>query len=729
MRRKINDMKNEAFVETPGNGIPLGGPDMEDDENYSMSEDGSDKEMPEEEFASIVKATIDDAMDFIDTNIAPDRLLAQKYYYGELFGNEDEGRSQIVMTEVRDVVQQILPSLLRTFVGGDNAVEFLPKSAEDVEDAAQRTEYVNHIFKVDNPGFLVAHAAMKDALIKKTGIFKWYVDEAKQIKEEEYEDLDDASYQLLISDPEIEVLSHEEEVDQEAEIAPDGMSMMPPVISHSVKIRRTESEKKFRIEAVPPEEFLISREARSEDDAVLIGHRRMVTVSDLVAMGYDRDLVLENATSQDDLADQNTEAFARNPALQYSLNDAATDESMRWVNYVEAYMRIDADRDGVAELRRVCTIGDTHQVVHDEVVSEVPFAMLCPDPEPHTAIGTSVAEQVMDLQRIKSSIMRSTLDSLAQVIHPRMVVVEGQVNMDDAMNTEQGAIIRARQPGMVQPLSEPFVGERALGVLAYIDDIKAQRTGISKASAGLDPAVLQSTTKAAVSATMSAAQERLEMVARIFAETGFKRMFAGVARMVMRHQDKPRMVRLRNKFVEVDPRTWNAQMDVTINVGIGDSSRMERLATMQALAAKQEAVIAQYGLNNPLVNLAHVYNANAKILELSGVKDVGSYMNQITPEMAAQMAQAQSQEQPKPDPAQMLANVEAEKIKADIQIAQQKAQLEAVRARMDDDRQRDKDEADMLLKAAELELKYGRPVDVTPMLQMMARNRAAMGVQ
>jgi hypothetical protein len=308
--------------------------------------------------------------------------------------------------------------------------------------------------------------------------------------------------------------------------------------------------------------------------------------------------------------------------------------------------------------------------------------------------------------------------------------VEGAVNTDDLMNVETGGLVRVTQPGMIQELGSTFVGQQAMPILAYIDDIKAARTGMSKASQGLDADVLQSTTKAAVTATMSAAQERLEMVARIFAETGVRRLFRGLLKEIIRHQDRPRVVRLRNSWVPVDPRAWDADMDVVVNVGLGTGSIEQKVQTLMAVLAQQKEILQTLGPNNPIVSMKQMRNTIAQILELQGVKDASRYFNEITPEIEQQMAQPP---QPAPDPTQILAQVEAEKIKKDIEIADKKMAVEIATQKASDDRERDKIETDLWLKAYEMSLKYGVPVPVEQAFALIDRPRdlapQQMGVQ
>ena len=682
--------------------------------------------MSEEEFQGAVKAAITDAADYIDDEIAPLREKAQKYYNAEPFGNEEEGRSQVVMSEVRDVILAMLPSLLRVFTASEKPVEFAPRRAEDVLMAEQATDYVSYVFNVDNPGFSIMHSAIKDALKSKIGVFKWYTAPTYSIKEHVFEKIDQAQVNLLQQDGSVTSL----QAVQTGEGEPDPMTGLPSPLFDVFIRRKVGGEKRQFVECVPPEEFLIARNARDLDNAEYVGHRSLKTMSELIEMGYDREDIEEHGNSSSSF-ELNTEAQVRNPALRNYLGGTGdnTDPSMRRYEYVESYIRIDKDGDGVAELRRVCTIGEASYVLHDEVVDDVKFAVICPDPEPHMVIGASVADLVMDLQLIKSNIVRNTLDSLAQTIHPRTAYVEGAVNADDLMNVETGGLVRMTQPGMIQELGSTFVGQQAMPVLAYIDDIRASRTGMSKASQGLDPDVLQSTTKAAVTATMSASQERLEMIARIFAETGIRRLFRGLLKEVIKHQDKKRVIRLRNQWVEIDPRYWDAEMDVVVNVGLGTGSQEQKLQTLMAISQQQKEILQTLGPNNPLVSIKQYRNTLAQITELQGFKDASRYFNEITPEIEQQMAQPP---QPQPDPTQVLAQVEAEKIKKDIEIADKKMAVEIATQKAADDRERDKLELDAWLKAQELQLKYGVPVPIDQALMLIGRPRDAeqtMGMQ
>jgi len=657
--------------------------------------------MTEEELQGVISAEITDAISFIDDDIGGNRALATEYYYGQPFGDEEEGRSQVVSMDVRDTVQGILPSLMRIFFGPERVVEFAPNGPEDVQAAEQATDYVDFIFKRDNPGFKILHSAFKDALVRKCGIVKYWWDESVEVKAESFSMLDEQTMMFLTQDPDIEISAvREYPIPGLAEQNIAQGIMTPPPMMYDVEIKRRIKTGKVKIEALPPEEFLIDRRAKSIDEAIFVGHRTMKTVSDLVAMGYDYDEMVESAGNGNDF-DDNQEYQARNPFAVISTSNNG-DPSSKSVLYIEGYLKVDFDGDGIAEMRRICTVGASNKVIRNEIVDDRQFADFCPDPEPHTFFGMCPADVVMDIQRIKSNVQRGILDSLAQSIHPRTAIVEGQANMEDVLNTEVGAVIRMRAPGMVQPFTTPFVGQAAFPMLDYLDDIKQTRTGISKAASGLDADALQSTTKAAVSATVNAAHQHIEMIARIFAETGLRKLFTGVLKLVIENQDKERMVRLRNTFVPMNPQSWDANMDVIVNVGVGDGTIEDRINILNQVAMRQEMLIKETGVNNPVVSLPQYTNTLTKMLQLAGIKDSQNYFNQLPVDFQLPEPPA-----PKPTPEEMLAQVQVQSIQADIQKKAAELDLERQKMIMSDDRERDRVEQDGILRRYELELKYG----------------------
>jgi len=591
-------------------------------------------------------------------------------------------------------------------------VEFTPRGPEDVKSAQQATDYANYVFQNDNAGFLTTYAIFKDALVRKCGIAKFWWEDEERVRIEEYTGLDEQTLQMLMQEPGAEVqivMSYPDpsmdEMQMETVDPMTGMPIATPApMLHDVQIKRITKDGRIKIMAVPPEELLLDRRARSFDDATIIAHRQMATVADLIAMGYDQEEIEENLMSND--LDSNDEYLARQPlSTTFGTNDAAN-PMMRRVLYVEAYARVDYDGDGIAELRKVCCMGAGYKMVRNLPASYIPFADFPCDPEPHTSPleAMSIFDITRDLQEIKSEILRNTLDSLAQSIHPRTAVVEGQVNIDDVLNNETGAIIRMRAPGMVQPLTTPFVGQAAFPMMEYMDQIKEDRTGMSKAAMGLNADALQSSTKAAVNATISASQGRIELTARILAE-GMKKLFKGILFLVTTHQDKARMVRMRNEWVQIDPRAWDAGMDANINIALGNGDTNERLQALMMILAKQEQILQQLGPTNPLVTPQQFSNTLRKIVELSGFKDSSSYFQNIPADYVPP-----APPQPKPSPEEILAQVQAESIKADIQKKAADLELQRQQMIMDDDLKRDQMAQDLYLKKYEIELKYNSQI-------------------
>lgn len=644
-----------------------------------------------DELQGIINTELTDAVSYIDTDLSPIRAKGTEYYRGDLFGTEEEGRSQVVAMEVRDTVSAMMPSLMRIFFSSENTVEFVPTGPEDVANAQQATDYCNFIFNSDNNGFLTTYATFKDSLVRKCGIMKCWWEEDETVRIEEYSGLDDQTLQILMQE-QTDVMVMNTYPDQ----------MMGQL--HDVQIKRKIKGGRVRIMSVPPEELLLDRRARSFDDSAIIAHRQMATVAQLIELGYDEDEVRENITSSD--LDTNEEYLARQPVSAFGVSVESANPMMERVLYVEAYLRIDYDMDGIPELRKVCCIGSGYKIVRNLPASYIPFIDFPCDPEPHTSPleAMSIFDITHDLQEIKSEILRNTLDSLAQSIHPRTAIVEGQVNIEDVLNNETGAIIRMRAPGMVQPFSTPFVGQAAFPMLDYMDQLREDRTGMSKAAMGLNADALQSSTKAAVAATISASQGRIELISRLMAE-GMRKLFKSILFLVTTHQDKARMVRLRNEFVQIDPRAWNAAMDCSINIGMGNGDTNERVAALMQISAKQQEVLTQLGVVNPLVTPSQYSSTLRKIVELNGFKDPSQFFNQIPADYQPPAPPA-----PKPTPEEMLAQVQAQSIQADIQKKAAELELSRQKMVMDDDFARDKMYQEMALKKYELELKYNTQI-------------------
>lgn len=647
-------------------------------------------EMDEYQLNSIVTSEIRDSLNHFDSEYSQERLRAMDFYLGEPMGNEVEGRSQVISTEVSDTIEAIMPNLMRVFTANDKYVRFNARTAEDTERAEQISDYVNYIINHDNQGYKVLYNWFKDALLFRLGVVKYYWDEQEDIREEEYENLSDVEMAALIANPDTEVIGLDEIASEEMMQDPETGEMMPMSSTFNMRVRVKEKSGRIRIENVPPEEFLVNRRATSLQDAHFVAHRTVMTVSDLVAMGYDRDLVEKYAGSYSlDVDEERTQRFQD---LEANTGTDAADPTLAEVVYYECVMRVDYDGDGIAELRRVCAIGEGgDEILHNEPFDHVPFAVVTPIMMPHRLIGRSIYDMTEDLQVIKSTLLRQYLDSVYTSTLPRMGIVEGQVNIDDVLDGTAGGIIRMRQAGMIQPISGTPVGGEVRPLMDYIDNMKEQRTGMSKASQGLDANALQSTTASAISATVRGAQVKLESYARTMAETGVKDLFRGILHLITKYDQKPRVVRLRNSFVPIDPREWHSEFDVVVQVGLGTADDEQKIAFLTQIAQKQEQILMQMGPQNPVVSMSQYVNTLRSIAEIGGFKDADQFFN--SPEQIAMMQQQMAQQPPQGDQAKaaelqaemalkrermmMELELEREKMAAELELRRQELAAEA----------------------------------------------------
>jgi hypothetical protein len=673
------------------------------------ADDGPLKPKSKREIESIVQDAISDAVDFIEGEISDDRIKAQRYYDGEVDIGHEDGRSKVVATKVRDTIRAVKPSLMRIFLSTAKPVEYTPKGPEDVAAAEQATSFMHHEFTRLN-GYRVLNDAFHDALVKKQGITKAYWLLTPEAEIYTFSDLSDDEYTYLIEDDSVSVLEHS--VEYSMSMDPMGMEMEMPI--HSVKISKVKEKGELRVESVPPEEFFINRDARSLEDAYIVAHRTDMRAGDLIAMGFEKDVIL-NLDSFDSGSEMTeAEVFERRGYDEDFSDEDIQDPAMRNVAVTEAYMRIDADGTGVPVLHKITCGGTSYELLDYEPCDEIPFAKFEIDPEPHTFYGRSLAEIIIDDQDAATSILRGILDNVAMTNNPRLAVVEGQVDIDDVLNNEIGAVVRMRQPGAVQDLTVPFVAGQTLGALSYLDGLVETKTGVTRASMGLDPDAMQSTTKAAVTATVQAAAGQVEVMVRNLAD-GLRDLFGIMLRLYAKNVDEEQMMRLNGSFVPVDPRVWNTSMDVSINVGLGTGREEEKMMGLNQALQMQTMVYQTYGPMNGLVSMTNIRNTLADLLAASGVRNADRYFAPITPEIEAQMLQMQQQaqsQQGQQDPNAAFLQAEQMKAQTKMQSDMAKLQLDAQKAAADDDLKRDKMAQDLLVDAAKIYGQYGTAVDV-----------------
>jgi predicted GNAT family acetyltransferase len=666
--------------------------------------------MDNNQLKGILDAEIDNSLGFIETETTDARRKALEYYNREPYGNEVEGRSSIVTGEVAEVVDGALPQLLRIFTSSDEMVRFEPKNAGDEEKAKQATEYINWVLNHDNQGTILFHNWFKDALLQKNGIVKVYWDDQTDVTKEKYEGLNEEELTMLLADPEVEVVSQDmEELVPASQDQVTGM-LVPPVFSYSVKLKRTKKTGKVIVENVPPEEFLISKKARTIADAPFVAHRKLTTRSELVAMGFDKTLV-DALPAYSDLT-YSEERIARYDRGEMPDEVSSLDHTMQDVEVMECYIKVDFDGDGIAELRKVTYAGK--DILDNEEVDFVPFCSICPIPMPHKFFGQSLADRATDLQLIKSTVTRQILDNMYMVNSPRMAAVEGQVNLDDLLTVTANGVIRVKNPNALNPVVVPPTAAQSFPLLQYLDQVQAKRTGVNEMSQGLDANILQNTTATAVAMVQNAAAGKVEMIARIFAETGIKDLFEKMLHLLCKYQDKARIIRLRGRYVAIDPREWENGFDLSINVGLGTGDKQQQMAMIAAVMQKQEQILSTQGFNNPLVTITQYRQTLGRFIEAAGFKDSQEFFKEIPPELEQQIANPQPQQAPV-DPAvqaymaQAQAQMQIDQAKAQQQMAldQQKAEadlmLQQQKAQAEIQLKREKAMADLELKTAEFQ--------------------------
>ena len=641
--------------------------------------------MDDLELHSIVRGEIESAVNYHDTEFAGKRIKQMDYYLGEPLGNEQDGRSQVIQTEVADTIDMILPQLVKMFVSTDQTVRFEPRGPEDVEAAKQATEYVNFVLHNDNPGFRIIHDFAKDALISGQGVVKIFFDESENIINDMYTGLTDDELTALLSDDDVEVLEQEaREIGEPTEL--DDGTLLPAINVYDVKIKKTTRDGRIRIENVPPEEFLFNQRAKSLDDCRFVAHRTTMSISELISLGYDQELVEEYAGYTE--IDTLDERQARFQDLESATNDDAKAPSERDVLVTEVCIKVDFDDDGVSEMRRLLCLGSSYEIIENDEFDMFPFAVMSPILMPHRMTGRSIAELLTDLQESKTAILRQLLDNIYSINNARMGAVEGQVNLDDLIANRPGGIVRMRAPNMVQPLAPPPVSDAAFPLLAYMDNVREMRTGMSKASMGLDPDALQSSTATAVQATVSAAQAKVELIARVMAETGIKDLMRCILKTVLQNAQQPRIIRLRNNFVVMDPQAWENEFDISINVGLGNGDDAQRMAMLSQVAGKQEQVLTQMGMENPLCTMGQYRATLAKMLEAAGFKNANEFFldpDNLPPELQQKIQQKMQMAEGANNPALELERqkleTERQKIQADIALDREKmvAELELKR--------------------------------------------------
>lgn len=684
------------------------------------------KPLSERDIQSIAQSAVENCVDFVESEVAPSRIKAQRYYEGEVDIGEEEGRSTIVATKVRDIIRSIKPSLMRVFLQTDRAVEFIPSGPDHVQFAEQATKFVNYKFE-ELGGYKVLADAIHDALLKKNGIVKAYYDTTVEGEIYDFNNLNDMEFTAIVNDDGIEVVEHVTRM--EIEIDQMGMEIESP--RHDLKVMRSAEMGDIKIESVPPEEFFVDASARNLEDAYAVCHRTDMRVGDLVEMGFAFEDVVELGNMDDSGSFADLEDYTRTGYVD-THDDDEQDLSMRKVMVTELYIKMDVDGTGVPQLHRLLLGGDNYKVLDVEEYGHLPFAVFEVDPEPHTFFGTSVADLIMNDQDSATALLRGVLDNIALTNNPRTEILDGSVNIDDVLNNEIGGVVRVKQNGSIQPLTVPFVAGQTLSAIQYYDQEIENKTGISKASLGLNPDALQAKTATAVMATMQGAASQTEIMARNLAEGGVTQLFKLLLKLVVENCDEETIMRVSgNNYEPIDPRSWDKKMDVSVNVGLGTGQEDQKQAALAQALQMQMQIFQAYGVGNGMVSLTNIRNTLADMLAMNGLRNSNRYFQPMDEQMEAQLMQQQEMQksQQPPQMTQQEAYIQAEQIKAQskAQSDMAKVQLDAQKAMADDDLKRDQMDQDLLVDAAKILGQYGTAVDVAAVKSAQAAPRQPNG--
>lgn len=668
------------------------------------------KPLDNDDIQNIAVQGRDRAKEFIENEVANDRINAEKFYQGKTRIPEVDGRSKVVASVVREKIRAVKPSLLRVFLSNDKPVEFTPTGPEDVKFAEQATKYIQYKFKELN-GYKTLTDAFHDALLKKAGIVKAYWETYTDAKISTLSNLSEDEFTLITSDNAVEVLEFEEEFTIEI----DEMGQEIQIPTYSVKISIDEQKGDMCIECIPPEEFFIS-----EDGKVKV-HYRDMTVGELVEMGYDYGEVIELIGDGED-SYLDAERQARQNGTEN--DDQSLDMSMQLVPVSEVYMDIDKEQVGSPQYHRVLLAGKEDKVLEAEVCGHSPFAKFEVEPQPHSQIGLSLADILMDDQDENTALRRQLLDSVYAANNQGNAYNENTVSQDDMQNRSIGrdVAVDGSPMGAIIPLTSAPVVSDTLAAMTYHDakiDVKA---GITEYG-GLDPEALNNTSATAANLAAQSADGHVEVMARNLAEGGLTELFKLMLKLIVENCDDEQMMRVTGgDYVPVDPRSWNTNMDVSINVGIGQSKEQERYMALNDALQMQTTIYQTYGPQNGLVGLTNIHNTLVDRLAIGGIKNADRYYQPMDQEREAQMMQEAQANQPEQQPSEYL---EGEKIKAQAksEADMQKLQLEIQKLQMADDRERDQMLQNLFVEAAKIYGQYQTTVDTTGIQQQQATNQ------
>lgn len=693
-----------------------------------LEEESIEEDLLEEALADL-RAAVEDAEDLIESDFEADRERAQKYYNGDTdLPSAGENRSKYVATKVRDTIRMMKPDIMRVLCGAYRPVEFLPSTAAQAPLVEQQTTYVTQLFHRLG-GYKTIYDAAHTACLHKLGVVKVYYDRKKTPQYASYTNLTEDQLNLLMQDETVQVI-----IDGERQRLTPGPEGMVQATVYDVDVVSFKEVGKVCMQAIPIEDFIIDENADDDRSFRVIGHRRNVTVSEGVSMGFDRDRLME----LDEHDPESDDAVGLSEQRRGYIKES--DEGGKGVAkkflLTEAYFWADLDDIGVLQLYRFWLGGTAYKYLDHERVDDHPFALFAIDPEPFTVYGKSIYDISHKDQDVMTSLMRATIDNAHMSNNPRIAHHETLVNQEDVLNTDIGAPIRHRGAGNIQVVDVPFTGGQLLPLLQYLDDAIDNKIGVTRASVGLDPGALQSTDKQAVENTIAKQAGQVELAVRNLAETGMKRLFRMLLKLTMENPDPVAVMKVSGQYIEAPLDSFDPEMDMEVSVGIGTGTMEQRVMALEAIGVQQEKVLQMLGPGNPLVSLGQLMNTVEDRASLTGIHNISRYFSPVTPEMEAQIAEQmqkaqQAQQQGQPDPTQGIIAAEQIKAQTKMQSDQQKYALDEKKAAAQHEREMVRLQSEQNYKVSDAMRRddLDRDKMIQDLYLQLAQIQAQMGVQ
>lgn len=610
------------------------------------------EELTEEELLSLLERNLDAADTYSESLIGEQRDKAHQYYFGQPLGNELKGRSQHVSRDVFDAVESTKALMLDTFTADRRVVEFMPQTNQDVDKARQATAWVNYLFYRQNDGYKILHDTIHDGLVSKLGVVKRYWDQRIVFVEEKFAGLSEPEFFGLASQPDVEITEVVQETLQEAVVDPmNGMVISPAVTIISGTLKRQYDKSQVRIENVEPERLYISPRAKTLEDSDFVSYRTEKEIGELIEDGYDTDKI----EKLDEELEKWTDAISgRDSYDEFSVEARGTDDhpNRSHVTVYESYIRIfDPDVDSRVTLK----VLHSRRVLLDiEKVQSHPFRGWSPFPIPHKAIGLSLADVLLDIQKSQSSLKRSVIDNAFMTNTTRWLANLSLVrNPRDLIDNKVGAVIdvNAMDPtSVVQPLNTPQISPNVFTTMELLEQEKEQRSGSSRMSKGLDSDVVSKQNSSdLITRYMNASNRRTMVMARNFAECFLKPLMYDLYRLSLENDTQAKMVQLEGEYIQIDPRELGERTELEVAVALTPDARAAEARTLTMLDQMWTANPQNPTLNG-MYDTPQRYALLSRAMDLMGLKGADKFLlAPMSPEygqkMQQQGQQAQQQQQ------------------------------------------------------------------------------------